>query len=130
MAEFPERVSVNTGGKSGAVLLVVGTLFVGYLYFTGRLPNVFKAIAMPVFPEVLGAPTTAVPMTPTPSPNPYKRTVTLIYPMNYNLPPDTIDIDIRYCLLTVFQFANNRLNGNAAAATAIAEQVCAQLGAA
>src|SRR5688572_23498274 len=43
----PPKVNINTGGKGGTVVLIMGTLFVGYLYFTRRLPNVFKAIAMP-----------------------------------------------------------------------------------
>lgn len=35
------------GGKGGAVLLITGTLFVGYLYLTRRLPKVIQAISTP-----------------------------------------------------------------------------------
>jgi len=35
----------KSGGKGGSVLLITATLFVGYLYFTRRLPNVLQAIS-------------------------------------------------------------------------------------
>lgn len=41
---MPPKINVNTGGKGGTVVLIAGTLFIGYLFFTRRLQNVFSAI--------------------------------------------------------------------------------------
>lgn len=42
--------SAATGGNTGAALLVFGTLMLGWLYVTGRLPKVWEAVNGPVFP--------------------------------------------------------------------------------
>lgn len=41
------NVTVKGGGKGGTVVLITGVLFIGYLYFTRRLPNVLAAINTP-----------------------------------------------------------------------------------
>jgi hypothetical protein len=59
------NVNVKGGGKGGTVVLITGILFIGYLYFSRRLPNVLAAINTPAR-EFLDRPFLGTPGTMTP----------------------------------------------------------------
>src|SRR5216684_7420444 len=94
---FPTRVNISGGSKGGVVLLITGTLFAGYLYFTRRLPNVLQSIARAPTPGtiMMQTPTGMVPYQPvqvTPISPPqnvggYPRRFTLSFPVPYSAPP-------------------------------------------
>jgi hypothetical protein len=100
-----ENVKISGNSKGGTVLLIVGTLFVGYLYFTQRLPNVLKSIATPA------GQTATTPVQPAPPVQPaqpayppgYRRVISIPLPAQYNRSPLTVEIfDPAYCGATVY----------------------------
>jgi len=82
----PPKVNVNSGGKGGTVVLITGTLFIGYLYFTRRISNVFKAIQMPPSALIM-MPTTTVPTTGPAPVTSWPRSFTLTFPPQYKMRP-------------------------------------------
>src|SRR5216683_4584194 len=97
---FPTKVNISGSAKGGTVLLITGTLFLGYLYFTRRLPNVLQAIArMPIPGSVMQqtpmgmvpySPAQVVPISPSQNTAGYPRTIMLSFPVPYAAPPVTI----------------------------------------
>jgi len=80
-------VGGGKGGQGGTVVLIAGTLFLGYLYFTRRLPGVITAIQSPDKQSGLASPTPGIippigtpPIAPTGRASGYPRHFSLIVP--------------------------------------------------
>lgn len=83
----PPARSSPGGGKGGTVVLITGTLFLGYLYFTRRLPNVLKAIQLA--PKDWNLMTLSQPaggVAPAPA-KAWPRSFTLTFPAQYKAKP-------------------------------------------
>lgn len=135
---FPSRVNVNAGGKGGTVVLIAGVLFIGYLYLSRRLPSVFAAISTPPTTTAgsMGGNVPAQPTIGTPpinpgsgggyGPAPYNSgfvQVTLMYPANSGIGTEVIQVDPRYCRVSVYGHVLAR-TANVAWAQAMAEMAC------
>jgi hypothetical protein len=125
---------VNTGGgKGGTIIIIASTFFIGYLYYTRRLSNVFKAIQMPggqfamsntpANPAQLGNIVPIAPSTIPFNPTAERRRVVINYPAHYNLPPRTIDVDRVGCYTLVYAVAFSDTH-SPSIAEMVAKQAC------
>lgn len=129
----PSRSSSD--GKGGTVILIAGTLFLGYLYFTRRLQGVIKAIQSPSslqssVPSIQGippAPTTGptistVPINPTGG---YPRNFTITFQPPYqNKPPIEISAADRATCYALVYSATFQSTGSPALAAIYAQRYC------
>lgn len=133
-------VNINSGGKGGTVVLITGTLFIGYLYFTRRLQNVFQAIRLPAaewnintaaIPNASptdinragGLPPSTPPINPTvPGGKPLSIEVIIRYPPQYHLADEKIRVLTAACKSQVYQWVLYR-TGSAATAKMISDQI-------
>ena len=128
----PNRTSSD--GKGGTVILIAGTLFLGYLYFTKRLQGVIRAIQSPSslqssIPGIQGVPP-ANPASPgfgtVPiNPSGYPRKFTLYFPAPYqNIPPVPVSAgDPATCYAIVYA-ETFRATGSPAIAAISAQRYC------
>lgn len=81
----------SKGGGGGTVFLIVGVLFIGYLYVSRRLDAVVKAIQTP--PGIPGLPGGGPPLQPAQIPSSQYGTVPIVnlaFPSQYNAAPITV----------------------------------------
>lgn len=134
-SSVPPKIDVSTGGKGGTVVLITGVLFVGYLYFTRRLSNVFKAIQLPPTEWSLGTlsgPPQTVPKSGSTTPYvptqtvPIKRVKIIIrYPPQFHLQDEEITVDSAFCKQEVYSLVLAR-TASPATAKAISDNVLCQ----
>ena len=126
-----QKIDIVGGGKGGTVVLITGTLFIGYLYFTRRLPNVLRAIKNPgdPFKPVGTVPASMGSPPPTgggaggiPTNDPIIQ-VKIQYPAQYHLIDETLTVPASLCRGAVYNLVLVR-TGSAATASAISSSAC------
>ena len=131
-ANVPSRSSSD--GKGGTVILIAGTLFLGYLYFTRRLQGVIKAIQSP---SSLQSKISGIQGIPPATPNPNIGTVPINpsggYPRNFTIhfqppyqdrPPVEISAGDRATCYAFVYSATFQSTGSPALAAIYAQRYC------